>query len=431
MCEHHTLKRSVAMLGESLQGMPVQNGMAEVLRAATSARAESRRAPAGRRKLWELEEKYHCPVVGTCFDLDELKKLTRRNGYTGQHHEPNELHLEAVSLSMSRNPASEFMHRRLEKKYAMQIRAFDPARTDADILQLWKQHLRRGEVAGAVWAALTHRAAGSTTRHAVYADLHMLSHQVGAGQAADLRRQQWLEHELAEARAQAAREAARHARERLWANERMQALQAAVATATLRADSELRARLKALESDAALADKDRRLQALDDELAHLRKVAAQVARLETENTRLLREYDEIRGERDALERLWTDEAAAPACGATCRACPGQLAGRCVLCVGGRTPLLQQYRKLAERLGIRLIHHDGGREEALSRLPHLLSASDAVICPTDCVSHPAYYQLKKHCKQAGKPCVLVNRSGVASFAAALTRLAEGEGQTEGV
>jgi hypothetical protein len=32
-------------------------------------------------------------------------------------------------------------------------------------------------------------------------------------------------------------------------------------------------------------------------------------------------------------------------------------------VGGRTPLLPQYRQLAERL----IHHDGGEEEALARL----------------------------------------------------------------
>lgn len=81
--------------------------------------------------------------------------------------------------------------------------------------------------------------------------------------------------------------------------------------------------------------------------------------------------------------------------------------------------------------MRLIHHDGGREEALSRLPDLLAASDAVICPTDCVGHLAYYQLKKHCKQAGKPCVLVKRSGVASFAAALTRLAEGRAEIQGV
>jgi hypothetical protein len=94
-------------------------------------------------------------------------------------------------------------------------------------------------------------------------------------------------------------------------------------------------------------------------------------------------------------------------------------------VGGRASLVAQYRELAERLGVRLLHHDGGREEALSRLPDLLAASDAVICPTDCVSHPAYYQLKRHCKHLGKPCVLARSSSIAGFAAALNRLAQGQ------
>ena len=41
-----------------------------------------------------------------------------------------------------------------------------------------------------------------------------------------------------------------------------------------------------------------------------------------------------------------------------------------------------------------------------------------------MGHPAYYQLKRHCKQAGKPCVLLRGSGLASFADGLSRLAEG-------
>lgn len=96
----------------------------------------------------------------------------------------------------------------------------------------------------------------------------------------------------------------------------------------------------------------------------------------------------------------------------------------MLCVGGRSSLLAQYRALAERLGIRLIHHDGGLEEALSRLPDMISGADAVICPTDCVSHTAYYQLKRQCKRSGKPCLLFKGAGVSGFAVALARLPSG-------
>ena len=31
-----------------------------------------------RRKLWEIGNKYHCPIVGTCLTVDELRKLARR-----------------------------------------------------------------------------------------------------------------------------------------------------------------------------------------------------------------------------------------------------------------------------------------------------------------------------------------------------------------
>lgn len=40
--------------------------------------AEERRRT--RLKLWELEEKYHCPVIGTCLTLADLERLARNTG---------------------------------------------------------------------------------------------------------------------------------------------------------------------------------------------------------------------------------------------------------------------------------------------------------------------------------------------------------------
>jgi hypothetical protein len=91
-------------------------------------------------------------------------------------------------------------------------------------------------------------------------------------------------------------------------------------------------------------------------------------------------------------------------------------------------LLAKYRALAARLGIRLTHHDGGLEESLARLPDLISGADAVLCPTDCVSHSAYYQLKRQCKRSGKPCLLFKGASVSGFAVALTRLMAGPATT---
>ena len=88
-------------------------------------------------------------------------------------------------------------------------------------------------------------------------------------------------------------------------------------------------------------------------------------------------------------------------------------------------MASHYRQLAARIGIRLIHHDGGQEEALSRLPEMIQGVDAVLCPTDCISHSAYYQLKQHCKRHGTPCLFFRGAGVSSLAAAMERLARGE------
>lgn len=393
--------------------------------------------PQRRRKLWELEEKYHCPVVGTCLTIEELKKVARKEGFSGPGFEHYRLHVEAVSASCTRNSAAVTMHKLLEKKHARWVKAFEQAKSDEAVRALWQEHLERGEVAGPMWAALTHKAASKETSDRVYGDVHMLSHQIGAGLAADARRLEYLEHEVDrlghDARQTAYRTnqilTERATRIRFLEAESQRHQQA------LREIPGLKARASALESGQAMADMERRLLSLEtanakleESLQKVRQQARQLEELAAESIQLKKELASLSAERDAMERLMlSDSPGTPpdraGCCGECDRCEDKLKGRCILCVGGRTTLLPQYRELAERLGVRLIHHDGGQEEAMSRLPDLLAASDAVICPTDCVSHTAYYQLKRHCKTYGKPCVLT-KSGIAGFAAALTRLAEG-------
>lgn len=386
----------------------------------------------GRRRLWELEEKLLCPVVGSCLDLAELKRVARKADFRGHRFDAYRLHVEVVSLAGTRNVVSERIQTLLERKYALWVERFKSASSDAEVLRLWGEHLNRGEVAGAMWAALTHPAASAETRHRVYADVHMLSHQIGAGQAADLRRMAGLERALAEVRQHLSETEQRHAA--ALKEKQAQIVTLAAECRCLREAARdmvaLRARLAAFESGKVMVDMGRRLLMLEAANADLRQLAtraqnldARLQALQEENARLARERDAIADERDALERFVLAEAeSSESWSGACDLCPERLRGRCVLCVGGRTPLLAQYRRLAERLGVRLIHHDGGREDAMSRLPELLSASDAVICPTDTVSHAAYGQLKRHCKAANKPCVLARTSGIAGFAAALARLA---------
>ena len=423
MCERHR------PLGPILNGLLNADPLPRP--APVAAQAPALKTVSRRLKLWELEEKHHCPVIGTCLSLVELRKLARKRGFVGREIDAYRLHVEAVSISCERNAVSEAMHKQLDRKFALALRGFEKCRTADDVLALWQTHYERGEVAGPMWAAMTHKAGNPECRQQIYADVHMLSHQVGAGQAADLRRLQWLEGEQVRLTAQLRADEARHARELAHKTARIQELERAVTDTWQRAQAAhpLRERLAALENGVAFTALARKLVAAMDEAERQRARVAELAQRLAELAPLEACLDHVTRERDAMERLLGSATAATSCDHDCAQCPSPLEGRCVLCVGGRTPLLPQYRLMAERLGVRLIHHDGGKEEALSRLPALLASSDAVICPTDCVGHLAYYQLKQHCKQAGKPCVLLKSSGVASFAAALTRLAEGRAEIQ--
>lgn len=407
-----------------------------------------------RAKLWTLDKKYHCLIIGTCINAGELSKIARRFHFNAGDDYGK--HVEAVGWSASRNAVSEAMQRGLDKRYAAALTAFATDRDEAAVLARWNDCLARGDVAGPLWAAITHKHAGRAVRHAAYAAVHMLSHQVGAGLAADVRRLDFLAQdnnrlrlELAGARATLTQRAEVTEEEHRQLQDTVAALRAENATLSRAAE-----RLERLESGVTLVEWGRKLLALSGENRALQSAAARadglaerVERLQAECAAAQAAGTRLQRERSALERLLLELAAGTEKGepsatdsatdANRASCPG--AGdclrcvekyplsrtRCILCVGGRTSLLSHYRALAERLGIRLIHHDGGQEEALSRLPEMIASADAVLCPTDCVGHAAYYSLKQHCRKSGKPCLLFKGAGITSFAFALSRLSAGE------
>ena len=101
-----------------------------------------------------------------------------------------------------------------------------------------------------------------------------------------------------------------------------------------------------------------------------------------------------------------------------------LAGRSILCVGGRAALYPEYRRLITSLGARLLIYRGSLENNMHLYTHLESA-DMVICPIDCVNHNDFFAVKFYCKFSGKPYTLLDRSNLATFntgVKTLTRLA---------
>ncbi len=99
-----------------------------------------------------------------------------------------------------------------------------------------------------------------------------------------------------------------------------------------------------------------------------------------------------------------------------------LAGRCVLCVGGRAALYPEYHRMVEASGGRLLIYRRGPLHGGDHLPALLDHADLVVCPVDCVNHYTYFTVKRYCKYSGKPCVLLDRSGLPTFRKGVATLA---------
>ncbi|MEQ1816938.1 MAG: DUF2325 domain-containing protein [Nitrosomonas sp.] len=99
-----------------------------------------------------------------------------------------------------------------------------------------------------------------------------------------------------------------------------------------------------------------------------------------------------------------------------------LAGRSVLCVGGRIKLYPEYRRLIENSCGSFIAFHGDTNDRLDNLPKLLEDTDMIICPVDCVNHNAFFIVKHYCLHSGKPCVLLDRSEVDTFDTGIHMLA---------
>jgi vacuolar-type H+-ATPase subunit D/Vma8 len=383
-----------------------------------------------RRKLWELGSSYHCPIIGTCLSVAELRKAAKRarvrdvDTYTDY-----ELHVSAVRETQKRSRLAEQVHKMLEDKYRLVIARFARLANDDERLRCWREHAERGEVAGMFWAIMS---AGDADQHLIdqaYMDVHMLSHQVGAGQRADLRRLAAATRENDELRQRLARIQARHKTDLAVKQERHAALQRHLSEIRGEA-AELRRRLQShmphptpalSELQAALA---RARAAHDRDIARADRAEAEAASLRAALAQA-REQLEV-AEQALASLLAADPRDCPAReGETC-ALP-DMGGRCVLCVGGQVSLADGYQALIERCNGRFAYHDGGLEHRTQRLHALLARADAVIVPADHVSHSAYYEVKRTCKQLGKPCVMLPNSGLTSLARGLHMLATMAGE----
>jgi len=373
-----------------------------------------------RRRLWEISSGSHCSVVGTCLTLADLRALSRKLHLTVREDFPvdYQLHGYFVRNACKGERAAKMLNRLLDRRHAAAIRRARTMKTGCELEAFWSEAKEAGDIPGPYWAILTHPAVTQDLSEFMFADVHMLSHLVGASNRADIRRLGRFEEQVATLEEKLTTQQRRH-RQRIDSRDRtISALQTELRLAT--------AHPRETPKPAASAP---------DESATQRDTSADIARLEARAARSAATIDDqqsqidelthalatLREENRALELALLREHPEEDNG-----CPFDLGGRCLLYVGGRQKMMPHLRALVEAWNGQLIHHDGGKERSIDELAGVVVKADAVVFPTDCVSHGAALKVKRLCQQSMKPFVPLRSSGVASFVAGLREGLDGAG-----
>ncbi len=377
-----------------------------------------------RPRLWEMQHKCHCPIVGVCFDLGEIRKLVGKLMDMPRRMNDFEIHATAVRECATNSPLARLLHKELDKKYALQVLQFKSAKTPDQLLAQWAQSVAKADIAGALWAALSHAVCDETVVDAVYGDVHMLQHQLGAGQRTEQRLLLQLRRENAALGCELAEIQRRFTGYRDERAAEVSALRELLAAA--KADA---VRLESL-AERYGHELDTLREAKSDTDACLR-LAGRAEAAEAENAALKLRLAEIGAQFDCSEadnrrlelELGRILGAAENSPAETGNAEEHLKGCTVLCVGGLSNAAHRYRDLVELRGGAFIHHEGNATENLRRLEAVVAAADAVICQTGCVSHNAYWRVKEQCKRTGKPCTFVGNPSLSSFLHVLDDIAK--------
>ena len=372
-----------------------------------------------RRRLWELGSHAHCPVIGVCLPLERVRLLAKRHLVLQGDEDDYTLHCSLVTAAGRRNVMAEALQKDLEQRFAIDVRSAAHAKCRDGLMSWWRGRAAQGEIAGALWATLTHARCDEWLEMRVLGQVHMLQHQVGAAQRVDIARHrelvaehQALARDYAEVQQRVTAWSQARAREQqAWEQERMQQRAAVIALQTQLA--QVQEQLQ--QWQAARPD-------LPEREVLRERLQAQLAR----NQALQREVSRLASRPVGAAEARTAPVAAAEPAPPPSTEPVSLVRRVVLCVGGRGGSVPQYRQAVEGCGAQFLHHDGGEEHKPAQLEPQLAAADLVICQTGCISHDAYWRVKDHCKRHHKRCVFVETPSRSAFERALAQAAAGEG-----
>jgi hypothetical protein len=130
--------------------------------------------------LWELEDSTHCPVIGVCLPIAALRRLVEKVlGAAAVTGDDYEVHRRVVADCKHRTVVAEAVQRELQRRYALELRRASKLRTTETLAAWWGETSQDKDMAGALWATLTHARCTPALTNRIVGEVHMMQHQVG------------------------------------------------------------------------------------------------------------------------------------------------------------------------------------------------------------------------------------------------------------
>jgi hypothetical protein len=367
-----------------------------------------------RRRIWELPYHALCPVIGVCMPIAVLRRLIGKALGGTAIADDYEIHCGAIAECKQRSAITECLQQELDRRYAIALRRVAKIKNSVDLQQCWTLAQHGNDVAGALWACLTHARCDPDLEERILSEIHMLQHQIGSAERISAQRFLQMQAELealgksllSQQERSSKIIAAKSASIELLQTDQWQMRATLIGKNTLIAS--LQDQYKELQQGMPdLRARQEQAHYIELQMARNHELERHIVSLQEQ----LRQQARLPASNDRPEKSATLEIDEPV----------KLQHQSILCVGGRPNIVPMYRQLIEGSGANFMHHDGGDEDNAALLSTSLVAADLVICQTGCVSHAAYWRVKDHCKRTGKLCVFVDKPSVSSMARCLKQL----------
>ena len=377
-----------------------------------------------RLRIWEIQERFKCPVIGWCFDITEQKEVLRKEGISTKDKSNFEIHEIVVESLGEENHLSRRIDSWLNRKYQKEIKELSALKQE-EFIQHWNASIKKGEVEGILWVAVTKTDLSTEVEKSIFGDMHMEMH-VRAKQIGNERQRLNQEGKRNEILTESVREVSRTNKVLKRENEGLKNELAILC----RLSDTLRGQNQELENELSKVNENDFIASLQRENVELRAerdgilkqisvYEGELRKLQNQNNKLL--FKLKKQSQTRIRRSNESESPIHQNAGSSLHDPVSsldLSQRCVLLVGGLPPMESLYRQLIEGNKGIFEYHDGRMNAGAKELAGQVRRADLVLCCIDHSSHTAALVVKKLCKKYKKPFQMLLNSSLNNIFLAL-------------